>query len=154
MTRHKFISRANPFTTNHRLPRYRCVREKKIEMDGEDKKKENKLSLKKGVKRLGVSKSVPVVDKNLKKGVEVLRKSERMSSSQKSTESVETTASSQKDGDRREENWEKDELLALVQGVKSNYDVLTAEHHGVGAKAKSEANKNSAWQAITSLVNQ
>ena len=123
-------------------------------MDDENIPKRSKLSLKKPVKHLGTSKAVSSTGASGRKDTAIVRKSSRaVTSTQQSVEEVEASCS-QPDKDRRGENWENEEITALFQGIRANYDIIHAEHHGVGAKAKCETAKKSAWAAITALVNQ
>ena len=55
--------------------------------------------------------------------------------------------------ERRDSNWDDDEVFTLISGVKDNWTVITSEHRGVGSKAMTEKAKNEVWEAITQAVN-
>ena len=55
--------------------------------------------------------------------------------------------------ERRDRNWDLQETEALFNSVKENWDNITAEHKGAGAKAKTEKTKKEAWENVTQLVN-
>ena len=119
---------------------------------------------KKGLKRLGLSrKSVQTRSEKVPddspaagdlKGVKNVIPSSQTSSKEdfkpaKSKHVLKTEDSEE----RRDSNWEDDEISTLICGVKDNWAVITSEHRGVGSKAMTEKAKNDAWETITEAVN-
>ena len=55
---------------------------------------------------------------------------------------------------RRNDNWQDEEIDALLNGVETQWDVINAEQTGVfGSKARTEEKKLDAWGAVAQLVN-
>ena len=55
---------------------------------------------------------------------------------------------------RRNDNWQDEEVDALINGVESQWEYINAEQTGVfGSKARTEERKMEAWGSVAQLVN-